>query len=280
MPTLSTNWKTAKNVVPAEDRRLIIWSQNLEAVLDNLEEKIEDASENKTPSDKDNNDMKAIVTGYQAAVADYLKKIVEANKLNPGSGKSWFIYHQALQKIDDLVYLMLKEDTKLKGPWTRSKGFVDKSVFKLAPVEQPPPNPKAAAENLEEYNKQGFASLVGKMQGQSNPADQAKALDLGLKTCFAHNKTLIDTLKYPTGAISQLVAQFEVLIKAKPLNVSKGAAMLKQIQDENAKLVKALPSQGKVLVPVLSKLMDALEKQWDALKPARPTSAAPINKPK
>ena len=280
MPTLSTTWKTAKNVVPAEDRRLIIWNKNLEAVLDNLEEKIDDASEIKVPTDKDNNDMKALVAGYQTAVSDYLAKIREANKLNPALGKSWLIYHQSLQKIDDLVLRMLREDTKLKGPWTRTKGFVDKSVFKIGPVEQPPPNPQGAAENLDDYNTHGFESLVAKLKAQGNVSDQGKYLYKGLQTCLPHNKKLIESLQHPANAVSQLVQQFEQLITVKPLNVSKGAAMLKQIQDENTKLIKLLPPQGKILEPVLKKLVDALDKQWDALKPARPNTPAPATKPR
>jgi hypothetical protein len=280
MAVLSTHWKTAKNVVPAEDRRLILWNKNLEEILDKLEEKIEDASELKTPTDKDNNDMKTAVTGYQAAVADYLKKIVEANKLNPGSGKSWLIYHQALQKIDDLVYAMLKQDTKLKGPWTRAKGFVDKSLFKSAPVEQPPSNPKLATETGDEYYKQGFQSYLEKLQSAYSAADRAKALYPGLKTCFPHAKKVVELLQHPANTITQLVPRFEQVLAAKPLNVASGAALLKQIQDEIKKFIAALPAQGHALIPVMNQLAHALDQEWDAMKPARPTSAAPTQKPK
>ena len=73
---LATKWITAKNAAAKNGPRLVSGNQNLEAVLDKLEDKIDDASENAKPSDKDVADMKQAFNAYQAAGKDHLKKII------------------------------------------------------------------------------------------------------------------------------------------------------------------------------------------------------------
>src|SRR5262245_39475702 len=130
---LATKWITAKTTAK-EHLGLVNWNQGFEALLEKLEDKIDDASENKQPAAKDIAEMKQAFTAYQTAGKDYLKKIVEANTKHPHAGKSWLVFHEAIYKIDQLVVDMLKKDSHMAGPWPKLTGFIDKSQFKLAPV--------------------------------------------------------------------------------------------------------------------------------------------------
>jgi hypothetical protein len=272
---LATKWIAAKNAAAKDDLRLINWNQNLEAVLDKLEDKIDDASENAKPSDKDIADMKQAFTAYQTAGKDYVKKIVEANTKYPHAGKSWLVFHEGLYKIDQLLTDMLRKDSNMKGPWPKLTGFIDKANFKVQPVVQPPANPKLAKETLSDYNAEGFARLAAKMQSAGGPAEQAKSLLPGLNTCLPHNRTLVDAIKGHINVIAQLVPVFETQINPASLNTANAKAALERIKGEWKSLLVALPPQATPFVKTFLTFLQSLEQQLATAKPARPATAAP-----
>ncbi len=279
---LATKWIAAKNAAVKEDFRLVLWNQNFEGVLDKLEAKIEDASENPKPTDQDIAEMKKLFTAYQAAGKDYIQKIVAANKTNPNGGKSWFVLHEGIYKIDLLLTDMLRNDSHMKGPWPKLTGFVAKTDFKMT-VEQPAPNPQLAAESLDEYNTQGFFSLAEKVKSAVTSADKAKALLTGLNTCLPHNRKLVDSLKGHANIMSQLVSLFENQIKPAALNaqtLQSAKTTLDKIKAEGKTFLSALPPQATPFVKVLTGLLQGLEQELASAKPNRPATPAPSSKPK
>lgn len=274
---LATKWTAAKNAAVKEDFRLVNWNQNFETLLDNIEEKIEDASENANPSAQDIAEMKQAFTLYQAAGKDYIKKIIEANTKHPQGGKSWLVLHEGLYNIDKLLWEMLKKDSNMQGPWPRLTGFVDKSAFKVT-VEQPPENPKLAKQTLSEYNTEGFTRLAAKMHSAGGPAEQAKSLLPGLGTCLPTNHAPVDAMKGHVNVISQLVALFENQIKPATLtaaNANNPKTTLDKIKAEWKLLLGVLPTEATPFVKVFLTFIQALEHQLATAKPARPATAAP-----
>jgi hypothetical protein len=271
---LATKWIAAKNAAAKEDFRLVNWNQNFETVLDKIEDRIEDASENKKPSDKEVADMKQCFTAYQSAAKDYLKKIISANTQHPHSGKSWLVLHEGLFKIDALLLEMLRNDSNMKGPWPKLTGFIDKAIFKVT-VEQPPANPALAKATLNDYNTEGFTRLAAKMQSAAGPAERAKAMLTGINTCLPQNRTLVDEMKIPANAIAQLVPLFENQINPATLNaqnVQNARATLDRIKAEWQKLLATLPTQATPFVKTFLALLQGLDQQMATAKPNRPAA--------
>lgn len=263
MPSmLHIKWTTAKKAAAPDDLKRCNFNKDLGSVLEKLDKRIDAASENDKPPAKDVAEMTKLFTSYQSIANDYLQQILKANQKYPGSGKSWLVLHEGLRKTDEMLVLMLKDDSNMKGPWKRISGFVTASDFQSAPVAQPPANPQLTADSLKQYNADGFKRLVDKMSSAGSSTEQAKAFYVGLNTCLPHNKTLVNAVKNSANAIGQLATQFDqFLAKADFKNAQNRA---EAFEAEAKKVAAAVPAEGKALVQLLDALAADLKTRLQA----------------